>query len=90
MSKMKEIRVETPRGTFVANACLDEDYPGIDVEFEPKNEAEKTYPRVLFELTEKKELRVMIWADPESEDPSIGPIVFDLSPFEKKKGEPGK
>lgn len=62
-------------GTLRIDVCQDPDYPGIDIEFMPNGpEQLVTRPRVLIEApydNEKKEyenLRVLVWADPKSED----------------------
>lgn len=83
----KRILAETIAGMFYADKSQDPDYPGIDVEFVPKHENEGTLsrPRVLFEYNdEEKELRILVWNNPDSEDYS-NEITFDLSKYIEKK-----
>ena len=58
-------------GYLDIRASVDPDYPGLDVEFIPDNETDGTYrtrPRVLIERPNGEGLRVLVWADPRSED----------------------
>lgn len=64
------ISVETSHGVLNAVSSYDKAYPGVDIEFQPKNlpkDYEGTLPRVLFEEVDGK-LRVLVWARPDIED----------------------
>lgn len=64
-----QIRVPIDGGELVATQCLDPDYPGIDVEFEPNIEVDKVgLPRVLVEKPNGEKLRTLIWGDLDQED----------------------
>ena len=59
------------QGRFEIIKCLDNDYPGVDVEFIPTTgREEQTLPRLVFEWPEGDALKVLIWGNPENEDPS--------------------
>lgn len=76
---MGEIKLET--GKLVVDKALDPDYPGVDIEFIPNNESDDdplTRPRVLIEQPKGEKLRVLVWADPKSEDYSDN-IEFDIT-----------
>ena len=72
--KLQYIDVEVPVGFLRATACIDPDYPGIDIEFIPDkngNSEALSLPRVLFESSvETKQLRAIIWGDEMQEDPT--------------------
>lgn len=58
-------------GEIVATLSDDPNYPGIDVEFVPDDDAHfvKSQPRVLFEMPKaSQELRMLVWEDPQNED----------------------
>lgn len=55
-------------GYFDLVKYIDEDYPGIDIEFIPNKMYNGTYPRVLFEFPKSGKLRVCIWGDRNEED----------------------
>lgn len=58
-------------GYLDIRASCDPDYPGMDLEFisDKENADSKTRPRVLVEQNrEDGQLRVLVWADPNSED----------------------
>lgn len=64
-----QIRVPIDGGELVATPCLDPDYPGIDVEFEPNIEADKVgLPRVLVEKPNGEKLHALVWGDLDQED----------------------
>lgn len=67
---MNDISVRIKGGRIIANAILDYNYPGINVEFVPDGyDGESTNPRVLFEYVHEADiLRVLIWNDPDNED----------------------
>ena len=63
--------VPTPSGHFEVMCSMEDNYPGVDVEYIANGETEVvgTRPRVVFEQpTESGELRAMAWNDPTSED----------------------
>lgn len=72
-NKTQECSIESFNGTFSVVAGLEDDYPGVDVEFIMKDKNVKTMPRILFEELPEPEgtLRVLIWGDPYSEDPTF-------------------
>lgn len=71
------------KGKGVFNICesIDEEFPGIDVEFIPNNEhymsTYPTCPRIAFEYPENGKLRLLIWADKNQED-YTQEIIFDI------------
>lgn len=77
------IHVRLPKGRIIAEPEQDPDYPGVDIEYVSDNEnAEpRTRPRVLMEYNkETNEFRVLIWANPKSEDYS-DEIIFSHPDF---------
>jgi hypothetical protein len=72
----KTYAIDLPCGQLELIANYDPLYPGLDIEFTPSNETEpvKTKPRVLIEqpidtdTNLYKDLRVLVWNDPDSED----------------------
>lgn len=74
------------KGKFEVVQNRDEEYPGVDVEFVPRElagQAHGTLPRIVFEYPENGELKLHIWGNPDSEDPSKT-IIFDLNKFVRK------
>jgi len=78
----KRIEVETDFGTLIAMPASDENYPGIFLDFVPKN-AEQSIPVALLELTpntefkgQKSTVRLLIWEDPQQEDYTDEVIYF--------------
>lgn len=69
------IDVDVPGGFLRATACIDPDYPGIDIEFIPDktgNPEALSLPRVLFEKSaEDGKLRAIVWGDEMQEDPTL-------------------
>lgn len=69
------IDVNVPGGFIRATACIDPDYPGIDIEFVPDkngNPEALSLPRVLFEKpVEDGKLRAIVWGDEMKEDPTL-------------------
>ena len=68
-----------PDGKLHTDISVDCNYPGVDIEYIPDNEAEypdeTTRPRVLIEKpVDTKQLTAMLWADPTSEDYSYKQI----------------
>ena len=64
-------KIPIGNGYLDVRASIDPDYPGLDVEFIPETESDGTYrtwPRVLIERPQGEKLRVLVWADPRSED----------------------
>lgn len=60
------------KGEFEITRCTDPVYPGVDVEFQPKNvkDSDGTLPRILFEYPVKGRLILHVWADKNSEEPT--------------------
>ena len=64
-------KIPIGNGYLDVRASIDPDYPGLDVEFIPETESDGTYrtwPRVLIERPQGEKLRVLVWANPRSED----------------------
>lgn len=77
------IHVRLPKGRIIAELAQDSDYPGVDIEYVSDNEDDepRTRPRVLIEYNrEANEFRVLVWADPNSEDYS-DEIIFQHPDF---------
>lgn len=73
------VDVKVRGGELVATASYDPGYPGIDIEFvaDNNNESDLSRPRVLFESPKTGKLRVLVWADKNSED-YTHEIEFDI------------
>lgn len=76
------VTVPEMNGKFIANPSMDDNYPGIDVEFVP--DEDKGYlsnPRVLFEthdgILENRNLHVHLWTDRNIEDYTVK-TTFDI------------
>lgn len=68
---MMEMRVRVEGGYLVATPSYDDNYPGIDVEFQPDKEAGDealSLPRILMEKPANGSLRAFVWTDKTSED----------------------
>ena len=65
------------KGYFDVSGSYEEEYPGIDVEFVPDGLFKGTAPRIVFEWPEGKPLRLLVWGNPNMEDPSQI-ITFDV------------
>jgi hypothetical protein len=69
---MEAMEVKVQGGILRATTTTDVEYPGIDVEFIADNEPENilSRPRVLIEspISDKGNIRALIWNDPRSED----------------------
>ena len=74
------IDVNVPGGILRATACIDPNYPGIDIEFIPDkngNPEALSLPRILFEKSvEDEKLRAIIWGDEMQEDPTLKVAFF--------------
>lgn len=68
LNRIGELALEN--GIITVDKSLDPDYPGLDIEYVPDNcdPNNLSNPRVLMEQPENKNLRVLVWADPKSED----------------------
>lgn len=78
-NSMMEMRVRVEGGYLVATPSYDDNYPGIDVEFQPDEEIGEdvlSLPRVLMEKPAGESLRALIWTDSATED-YIKEIVFE-------------
>lgn len=64
------------KGKFEILVNNNSDYPGVDVEFQFAKNREGTQPRIVFEYPAGGKLRLLIWADKNSEDYSEC-ITFD-------------
>lgn len=72
----KRYAIKLQRGLLILDVSKDEDYPGIDIEFLPYDDDKNTLtrPRILIEAPvneetgDQRDLRAIVWADPESED----------------------
>ena len=73
------IDVKVNSGELVATESCDPEYPGVDIEFIANNDngTNLSRPRVLFELPKDGKLRVLVWADKDSED-YTHEIEFDI------------
>lgn len=73
------IGLKVKGGELIATKSCDPDYPGIDIEFIQDNDngSDLSRPRVLFELPNDGKLRVLVWADKNSED-YTHEIEFDI------------
>ena len=60
------------KGVFEIMICTDPNYPGVDVEFQPKNvkDSDGTLPRIVFEYPAKGQLILHVWANKNSEEPT--------------------
>ena len=65
--KIVGVRAE---GQFKVKMNDDWEYPDVDVEFQPAKKQNGTNPRVVFEYPENGELKILIWADRNKEEPS--------------------
>lgn len=69
------IDVSVSGGILRATACIDPNYPGIDIEFIPDkngNPEALSLPRVLFEKpVEDGKLRAIVWGNEMREDPTL-------------------
>lgn len=84
---MKKFEVELTYGKLVVEECSYDEYKGVDIEFVPYNETDDDdvvcRPRVLVEqYPDTKDIRVAIWADPNSED-WTDDIDFDIERYKK-------
>lgn len=77
--------IKAKNGTFSVVAGLEEDYPGVDIEFEIKNCRACTMPRIVFEEAAGV-LRLLIWGNPELED-YTEKIEFDIEKYKKGKNK---
>ncbi len=64
------------KGKFEVIPNMGSDYPGMDIEFMPNKDHKGTNPRILFEYPDGGKLRLLIWGDPNSEDPNKE-IIFE-------------
>ena len=74
--KPQYLDVKVPGGILRARACIDPDYPGMDIEFIPDEEGSNvnavSLPRVLIEKpVENGKLRAIVWGDELKEDPTL-------------------
>ena len=70
-NSMMEMRVRVEGGYLVATPSYDDNYPGIDVEFQPDEKIGEdvlSLPRVLMEKPAGERIRVLAWTDPATED----------------------
>ncbi len=70
-TSITQLQLRIPgKGYFWAITSPEKGYPGIDVEFVAEDDEGKTAsrPRVVFEYPEEGNLRMLIWADKNSED----------------------
>lgn len=79
--------IKLPKGYLTVDKSADPNYPGFDIEYMSKTETNNvsfTRPRVLVEHDrESDDLRVLVWADPASEDYSDD-ILFNHNDFSGK------
>ena len=76
LDKDKRYAIKLQIGLLVLGVSKDKDYPGIDIEFLPHDDDKNTLtrPRILIEAPvneetgDQRDLRALVWADPESED----------------------
>lgn len=73
------IDVKVKGGELIATKSSDPEYPGVDIEFVADNDNgdNLSRPRVLFEFPKDGKLRVLVWADKDSED-YTHEIEFDI------------
>ena len=74
--KPQYLDVKVPGGILRARACIDPDYPGMDIEFIPDEKGGNvnavSLPRVLIEKpVENGKLRAIVWSDELKEDPTL-------------------
>lgn len=76
---MKSVIVIKSKGYFSIEESLDNNYHGVDIEFVSDDEIGQSIsrPRILFEYPKNGRLRVLVWADRDSED-YTNEIVFDI------------
>lgn len=76
---MKSMIVIKSKGYFSIEESLDNNYPGVDIEFVSDDEIGQSIsrPRILFEYPKDGRLRVLVWADRDSEN-YTNEIVFDI------------
>lgn len=70
-NSMMEMRVRVEGGYLVATPSYDDNYPGIDVEFQPDKKIGEdvlSLPRVLMEKPVGERIRVLAWTDSATED----------------------
>ena len=67
---MKEFEFRIDGGYFYITVSEDPNYPGIDIEFVADDDEGKnaSRPRIVFEKPIGGKLRVLIWANKDSED----------------------
>lgn len=74
--KPRYLDVKVPGGILRARACIDLDYPGMDIEFIPDEKGGNvnavSLPRVLIEKpVDNGKLRAIVWSDELKEDPTL-------------------
>ena len=68
--ELKSFEVKVPKGKIVAQESPDTEYKGINVDFIPDvdNYDYASLPGVRMEFTPEGNLRILVWADKDSED----------------------
>lgn len=68
--ELKSFEVKVPKGKIVAQESPDPYYKGVNIDFAPDtdNYDYASIPGVRMEVTPEGQLRILVWADKDSED----------------------